>query len=576
MNHCLTPNQTLSPESISVRAAPVLVRLGLLAIIGLGFVLRLHSLASESLWYDELLQLDIAQGPLTSIWSRLPRHAALPLDYLISHYWILLGRDEAWVRLPAVVVGTLTLPVAFQLGRLLLGRSAGLLLMTLLAVAPMHVSYSQEVRPYALMVLGVALAAYGFWGFLQTAARRYLPALQAGVLIFSLAHFFALAVYGTFILYLGIGWLAGRHWRRVAATLLALVATSLLPLLIYLALGWGQPLLRVGGGFVETAVFERARFSLDYAQKPNRGMGPHLDWSFIEFWVAAPLGAGPGRSVWVFNGLAGLGFVHLMARRRYQAGLFLGLWLVVSPTLILAFLLYRGTFFAPRYLIYLLPAYLALVALGLLALPSLFRRGGLPRLALAGFVISGACIFGDLGRELERLYRRQDKEDWRLVARFITANAAAGDAIIPVNTEPVVNWYYPPASAEVGHFTDLPTIRSNVSQAGRSWVILSRISSYIDDGVIKAWLGEMGAIRLDLDPEITVYYVGPHTPRQQLLAELREFALPVNHALYASLARENHSVPEIARRYYLLAIANAPDDELLFEYQRALEALPGP
>ena len=36
-------------------------------LTGMGFALRLYALASESLWFDELLQLDIAQGSLASI-----------------------------------------------------------------------------------------------------------------------------------------------------------------------------------------------------------------------------------------------------------------------------------------------------------------------------------------------------------------------------------------------------------------------------------------------------------------------------------------------------------------------------
>jgi hypothetical protein len=50
-------------------------------------------------------------------------------------------------------------------------------------------------------------------------------------------------------------------------------------------------------------------------------------------------------------------------------------------------------------------------------------------------------------------------------------------------------------------------------------------------------------------------------------------ALPVDHALYASLARENRRDPTVARRYYELAIENAPDEETRAEYQAALDAL---
>jgi hypothetical protein len=95
------------------------------------------------------------------------------------------------------------------------------------------------------------------------------------------------------------------------------------------------------------------------------------------------------------------------------------------------------------------------------------------------------------------------------------------------------------------------------------------------DTNIKARLGdgEQGAIRMELDPIITVYYLGDHVDKEQLLQEIQGFALPVDHALYASLAQENRRNPDIARQYYLLAIQHAPDEETRADYQAAMEAL---
>src|SRR5262245_36326702 len=104
----LTVIKTLAvPKAIawSYRAAAVL-------IMGFGFALRLFHLETESLWYDELLQVNLALADIPSMLRRLHLHAAVPLDYIISHYWIILGNSDAWVRIPAVVCGTLALPLA--------------------------------------------------------------------------------------------------------------------------------------------------------------------------------------------------------------------------------------------------------------------------------------------------------------------------------------------------------------------------------------------------------------------------------------------------------------------------------
>jgi hypothetical protein len=76
-----------------------------------------------------------------------------------------------------------------------------------------------------------------------------------------------------------------------------------------------------------------------------------------------------------------------------------------------------------------------------------------------------------------------------------------------------------------------------------------------------------------LDPVITVYYLGYTATPDELLADIQEFALPVDHALYASLARENRRHPDVARRYYRLAIDHAPDDPTRAIYQAALDAI---
>ena len=51
-----------------------------------------------------------------------------------------------------------------------------------------------------------------------------------------------------------------------------------------------------------------------------------------------------------------------------------------------------------------------------------------------------------------------------------------------------------------------------------------------------------------------------------LLPEIEGFVLPVDHVLYASLARENRHRPAIARRYYQLAIEHVPDVDTRAEY----------
>lgn len=543
----------------------------------MGFALRLYNLAHQSLWYDELLQLDIAQGNppgqggIDSIFPRLRGHAAVPLDYLIAYFWIQLGHSEGWVRLPAVIFGTLALPIAFQMGQKLLGQFDGLLLMSLLALSPFHLRYSQEARPYALVVVGACLTIYAYWQLGQTSRRRYILLLQVGVFILVLAHFFAVALLIPLLALSGLEIILKRNRPQIIKATSLLLVTLILPMAVLLFSGWGG-LFYTLKGFGE-ALVELDKFTAAPEQKLDKGEGPQLTLSFFKFEMLTPLsGARTDTGLWLFNGLAGLGLLYLLAQRRYQVGLFLLLWLITPVILILTFLIYRGAFFASRYIIFTLPAYLSLVTLGLLALPrwlSCAQPPWLSRMAL--LILAGAILF-NLSGALDKYFQAKNKENWRLVGEFIAHNVQPGDAVIAMRAEPAVNWYYPQAWAGPNYYWDLAEIKESAATARRSWVILSIYSAPVD-GPVKLWLQEQGAVHFQLDPAIVLYYLGLDVPPDQLLAEAQHFALPQDHALYASLAQQNRSRPTVARQYYQLAVQYAPDETIKAQYQTELNTL---
>ena len=552
-----------------------LIHLGALVIVLLGFVLRLYNLAHESLWYDELLQLDIAQQTLPELLYALPFHAAVPLDYLVTHFWIALGQDDYWVRFPAAALGTLTLPVAYQLGRRLLTAPAGLLFMALLAFSPFHIWHSQEVRPYALVMLGVTLAGYAFWRLRATGRWRYFMPLQVGVLLFSLGHFFAVVVLGPWLLFAVLDFFTNSHRPRPGRALSGLLISGLVALMVLLSLGWGATFVNISSRFSE-AISNPQQFTPTTEETPNLSSGPIIDWNFVRDQILAPLGAGGAdTTLQLFNGLAVLGLLYLLLRKRFKLSLLLGGWLFLPIVVIVAFLMHRGEFFAPRYIISVLPAYLLLVTVGLLALPYWLKCAEPGWLSTAALLILTSFVVVNYARSLGDYYLIAEKEDWRLVTRFISQNAGPNDLVIAVNAESTLNWYYPQATAAANTYDDLENIQAAVTEAERSWVIMSIFAAYLGEreDVIKAWLSEIGAVRLDLDPLIAVYYVGPNAPPEQLLEEIQTFALPADHALYASLARENRRRPAVARQYLELAIQHAPDNETRAQYEADLTSL---
>jgi mannosyltransferase len=122
--------------------------------------LRLYALGQNSLWVDEHASLLTARFPLADIPAAALSHDAFepPVYFWLLHLIIRrFGDSESALRLLSAVAGAVTVPLAALLFRALGAgyRIAGIAA-ALLAINPLHLWYSQEARPYALLVcLGV-------------------------------------------------------------------------------------------------------------------------------------------------------------------------------------------------------------------------------------------------------------------------------------------------------------------------------------------------------------------------------------------------------------------------------------
>jgi hypothetical protein len=120
-------------------------------------VIRLAWLGRKSFWLDEVFVLQVAARKVGAILSaQADPHP--PLYYLGMHYWLALGSSESVARLPSAILGAFCVGLIYLLGRLLWGDWVGRVAAIMLAVAPVHLWYSQEARMY------VALCAFTWPG----------------------------------------------------------------------------------------------------------------------------------------------------------------------------------------------------------------------------------------------------------------------------------------------------------------------------------------------------------------------------------------------------------------------------
>ena len=157
------PSSEVTPVRSSIRTGVLLLALFVL----LAFALRVLRLDFQPLWWDEGYSVWFATHPLGQMASLTAQDIHPPLYYALLHGWTgLFGAGPVSLRLLSVLFGVLAVPAIYLAGRRMLSRRAALIAAFLLAISPLHVYYSQEVRMYglvALLSIGVLVAAWACW-----------------------------------------------------------------------------------------------------------------------------------------------------------------------------------------------------------------------------------------------------------------------------------------------------------------------------------------------------------------------------------------------------------------------------
>ena len=194
--------------------------LPVLALTLLGAALRFGTLDRQSFWLDELVTVSLLGHGLGDVLREVPRSEATPfVYYVVAKGWSsLFGLGENGIRSLSALAGTLTVPIAYGAGVVIVSRRTGLVAAALVAVNPFLVWYSQEARAYALLALLCAVSVLAF----GHALRGSVPWLAGWAFASALAiatHYFA-----AFVVAAEIAWLLARlrPWRPV-------VLASLLP-----------------------------------------------------------------------------------------------------------------------------------------------------------------------------------------------------------------------------------------------------------------------------------------------------------------------------------------------------------
>jgi 4-amino-4-deoxy-L-arabinose transferase-like glycosyltransferase len=329
-----------------------------LAIICLlAFLLRVWCLDCYGLWYDEVASIQIAsRGPLAILTDRFGGMLVqTPLHYLMV--WLTALPVDATttsvlVRLPSVIVGALTPLVVYGISREIFGRAQGLLAALLIALSAVHISHSQDVRPYTMLIFTTALSVYTLLRAERERSRKWWLAFGLSTVVALYVSYFSLTLFmPALVPYLG--WRIYRLWGRkktevfgVRYPLLAVSAIAVAAIHVLL------DVLRVQRNPPNVNVLlETPRLLLD--------QGVLLLRSTFQLGLG---GVGEIYAQWGLFLLALLG-AYAAVRQRRTGALALCVSLIIIPSILLSIAKTTNPVFQ-RYAIFIMPFYLLLIAHG--------------------------------------------------------------------------------------------------------------------------------------------------------------------------------------------------------------------
>jgi 4-amino-4-deoxy-L-arabinose transferase-like glycosyltransferase len=160
----------------------------------IGFALRVQQLNFQPLWGDEGWSFYFAAQPVPQLIALTAIDIHPPLYYLLLKGWLTVtGFSPESARFLSVLSGTLLIPVLGNLGRRLFDRRVGAATAAVVAVMPLAVYYSQEVRMYGLVTLLAAVSTYSFTRINQSKWRVvYIAATTAAMYTMYYAAFVVL------------------------------------------------------------------------------------------------------------------------------------------------------------------------------------------------------------------------------------------------------------------------------------------------------------------------------------------------------------------------------------------------
>ncbi|MDK2831275.1 MAG: hypothetical protein PWQ63_304 [Methanolobus sp.] len=464
-------------------------------IIFFGMLLRFYGLGSESIWLDEATSVLMAKQSLYTIIFGKKDFAHPPLFYSILHFAIMYSDSEFFLRLPSAIFGTLSIPLIYLLGSSFFGKREGLISSFLMAISVMQISYSQEGRSYALMMLLALLTIYFFISAYKDndKIKWALAAIFGTLLVYShFFGFFVIGALGIFYIFDNFDFGTLKFKSQITNRLFLISAGA------FFILSLPMTLWVLG--------------ELGYATG-------HKTWGMAQegffYNIFANFSSYSGTLMYLYIILMLIGIVFCLKDSKKWFSL-ISLWLFMP--LIIGYFLAGSMPFQPRYLLFIMPAFLLFISKGIVSIANLLAIGqssdssvkkGSKKAMLqstkkapdsknikssffALFIILIIILISYA--PLHDYYTTSHKNDWRDTSTYIASATAPGDYVValPGYIEKPLMYYYNNSSDETIYKNtgfSKTELTSYVQGKQRVWFLVTGdISAANPNGSAVSWL----------------------------------------------------------------------------------------
>lgn len=383
------------------------LRFWILAIIILGLGIRFYLAIGKDFWFDEAFSFFVARNSLPDLLAATTADNHPPLYYLVLHFWLKLGREAFFLRLPSLLASGISIFLIYKIGQEIFNRKTALIAALIFAFSPLHVYFSAETRMYSLWTLEILASFYFFLQILKYQKKAISYLLLATSLLLALyTHYYTILVLASFGLFLI---LKGKKYRKILLSYLFLSGTIILAFLPWLKLYLTSP--------------HPACYCLD----PWPGI-PVAFASFILGGVGdvtlRTMFSGEIPFIWrvsflVLSVTTFLVFLFGLVKQKGQPFFPLLLLLLSFPLIVVFLISFFYPIFSPRAFLAFSPAFYLIVAYGLTKLKSL-------PLFLASLT---TIFFLSLTTSIIPILPRFEKEPLQIAADYLRNNYRKGDQV---------------------------------------------------------------------------------------------------------------------------------------------------